>query len=192
MKRNNKFVVGITGGSGTGKSHLAGLLKARGYAVIDADEVAKEVMNPKENCLRETAQEFGEEILKNGILDRKKLAQIVFSDAEKLEKLNKISHKYILKGIEDRIEKATTDTVFVDGAVLIESGFLCDKMIGVLADYNDRKTRIMLRDGLSEQEAKTRLDAQQKDEFYHKNCDFVVYSGGDGFDIEDILKRIRE
>lgn len=192
MKRNNKFVVGITGGSGCGKSHLASLLKERGYGVVDADEVAKTVMQKGEECLGETVREFGEGILEeDGQLNRKKLAKIVFSDKEKLLKLNEISHKYILKGIEDRIDASGSDVVFVDGAVLIESGFSCDVMIGVLAGYDCRMMRIMRRDRLSEAEAKTRLDAQQKDEFYHKNCDFVVYNDEDGFDIEEILKRIK-
>lgn len=192
MRRNNRFVVGITGGSGVGKSHLAGLFKERGYTVIDADDIAREVMNKGEECLLETVREFGEEILEEGHLNRKKLAKIVFSDAKKLDKLNQISHKYILKRIEDRIDASTSKIVFVDGAVLLESGFLSDVMIGVIADYDERKKRIMLRDGLSEEEAKRRLDAQQKDEFYYKNCDFVIESGKDGFDIESILKRIEE
>ena len=192
MKRNNKFVVGITGGSGCGKSHLASLLKERGYGIVDADEIAKTVMQKGEECLSETVREFGEDILEqDGQLNRKKLASIVFSDSGKLKKLNEISHKYILKGIQEEIEASASSVVFVDGAVLIESGFSCDVMIGVIADYDRRKARIMLRDALSETEARTRIDAQQKDEFYHENCDFVVYNNQDGFDIEEILKRIK-
>ena len=192
MRQNNKLVVGITGGSGSGKSHLCSLLNEKGYTVIDTDVIARQVMQKGEACLLETAAEFGGEILENGSLNRKKLAEIVFSDEKKLAKLNQISHKYILNCVENMIATAVSTIVFVDGAVLIESGFSCDYMIGVIADYETRKNRIMMRDGLSETEAKRRLDAQQKDSFYHENCDFVIYNNGGDFDIDSILKRIEE
>ena len=189
MRQNNKKVVGITGGSGSGKSYLCELLKNRGYDVIDTDIVARKVMEKGEECLMETAAEFGEQILDDGNLNRKKLAQIVFSDKKKLAKLNEISHKHILRCVENMIEQSASNPVFVEGAVLIESGFECDMMIGVLADYELRKNRIMQRDSMTETEAKLRLDAQQKDSFFIENCDFVL-TNTDGFDVDGILKRI--
>ena len=191
MRQNNKKVVGVTGGSGSGKSYLCALLKNRGYDVIDTDIIARKVMEKGEECLMETVAEFGEQILDNGNLNRKKLAQIVFSDEKKLAKLNEISHKHILRCVENMIEQSASNPVFVEGAVLIESGFDCDLMIGVLADYEVRKERIMKRDSMTEAEAKLRLDAQQKDSFYIKNCDFVL-TNTDGFDVDGILKRIIE
>ena len=191
MRQNNKIVVGITGGSGSGKSYLCGLLKSRGYEVIDTDIVARMVMEKGEECLLETVAEFGEQILDDGNLNRKKLAKIVFSDEKKLAKLNEISHKHILKRVENMIEKSVSNPVFVEGAVLIESGFDCDLMLGVLADYEVRKSRIMQRDSMTEAEAMLRLDAQKKDSFFIENCDFVV-TNTNGFDVDDILKRIME
>ena len=191
MRQNNKKVVGVTGGSGSGKSYLCGLLKNRGYDVIDTDIVARKVMEKGEECLAETVAEFGEQILDDGNLNRKKLAQIVFSDEKKLEKLNEISHKHILRCVENMIEQSASNPVFVEGAVLIESGFSCDLMIGVLADYEVRKERIMKRDSMTEAEARLRLDAQQKDSFYIENCDFVL-TNTDGFDVDSIIKRIME
>jgi len=188
----SKTVIGITGGSGCGKSYLSSLLREQGYPVIDADLVAKQVMQKGEECLDETAKEFGEQILENGELNRKKLAEIVFSDPKKLQKLNEISHKYILLRIEDMIEKEASEQVFVDGAVLIESGFPCDIMIGVVAEYDRRKERIIKRDYLSEEEAARRLDAQPGKEFYENNCDFIVYNNGAELNIGEILKRIEE
>lgn len=190
--RQNKTVVGITGGSGCGKSYLSSLFREQGYTVIDADVIGKEVMQKGEACLREVVCEFGEDILENGELNRKKLAKIVFSDPAELQKLNKISHKYILLRIEDMVRNAASQLVFVDGAVLIESGFSCDIMIGVIAEYDKRKERIKARDALSEEEALRRLDAQPDKEFYIENCDFVVYNNGAEFDISEILKRIEE
>ena len=191
MRQNNKKVVGITGGSGSGKSYLCGLLKNRGYDVIDTDVIARKVMEKGEECLLETVAEFGEQILDDGNLNRKKLAKIVFSDEKKLAKLNEISHKHILRCVENMIEQSASNPVFVEGAVLIESGFDCDLMIGVLADYEVRKSRIMQRDSMTEAEAMLRLDAQKKDSFFIENCDFVV-TNTNGFDVDDILKRIME
>lgn len=190
--RQNKTVVGITGGSGCGKSYISSILREHGYPVVDADVIAKDVMKKGEACLSETVCEFGEEILDAGELNRKKLAQIVFSDPSKLKKLNEISHKYILLRIEDMIEKAESQLVFVDGAVLIESGFPCDIMMGVIAEYDQRKERIKKRDSLSDEEAVRRLDAQPKKEFYVENCDFVVNNNGAEIDILKILNRIEE
>ena len=78
MMRNKK-VIGITGGSGTGKSHISAILRKRGFAVIDADEVAHRCLK-KKACAAEIAAEFGEGVLKNGLPDRKKLGEIVFSE----------------------------------------------------------------------------------------------------------------
>ncbi|MBO5060148.1 MAG: dephospho-CoA kinase [Clostridia bacterium] len=188
----NKKVIGITGGSGCGKSYLSGLLRERGIPVIDADIVAREVMQKGQPCLLEAAECFGSEILSDGELNRKKLAEIVFSDEKMLKKLNEITHKYILASIYNKIEKEESEIVCVDGAVLIESGIKCDMLVGVLADKAVRKKRIMLRDGLSDGEAEARINAQQEDGFYLENCDFVIYNNGDTFDIDSILKRIEE
>ena len=190
MRQNNKIVAGVTGGSGVGKSYLCKALKDRGYEVIDTDVIARQVMEKGSPCLLETAREFGDEILEDGVLNRKKLAKIVFSDQTKLKKLNEISHKFILNRVEDMIATAKSGIVFVDGAVLLESGFSCDVMIGVLADYEIRKKRIMERDSLTQEEAERRLLAQQKDSYYIENCDFVLYNNDGVFDLDSIIKRI--
>lgn len=188
----NKKIVGITGGSGCGKSYISELLRKRGIPVVDADLSARVVMQQGHPCLAETAECFGGEILENGVLNRKKLAEIVFSDGEKLKKLNEITHKYILADIYNKIEQEKSGVVCVDGAVLIESGIKCHMMIGVLAENTFRKARIMARDGLSEEEAARRIGAQQPDDFYKTHCDFVIYNNGGAVDIEELIKRIKE
>lgn len=191
MMRNKK-IVGITGGSGCGKSYLSDILRSRGIPVIDADKTAHEIMEKDTPCTRELIAFFGGEIEENGAVNRKKLGKIVFSDPERLKKLNEISHKYILAGINKKIEDEKSDIVCVDGATLIESGMPCDLMIGVLADYETRKRRIMARDSLSEEEAQRRLNAQPGDGFYEGNCDFTVRNDGQEPDIDEIMKRISE
>ena len=185
----NKKTVGITGGSGAGKSYISELLRERGYTVIDADETAHESINGAE-CAAELSEYFGAEILSGGRINRKKLGEIVFSEPEKLKKLNEITHKYILKDIRNKIGTANSDIVFVDGAVLIESGMECDFMIGVISDREIRKKRIIERDGITEEEASRRISAQQKDSFYRKNCDMTVENNGKKVDIDRILKRV--
>lgn len=187
----NKKVIGITGGSGTGKSYICALLKDAGFCVIDADEVAHSCLN-KDGCIKEIVREFGEGVLTSGKPDRKKLGKIVFPSPEKLEKLGKITHKYILEEIRQSIEKACGKVVFVDGAVLIESGMTCDIMIGIIADKSVRKERIISRDNLTEEAAAMRISAQQDDEFYRKNCDFVIENNGGAIDISKIIKRVLE
>lgn len=185
----NKKVIGITGGSGSGKSYISALLREKGFAVIDADEVAHNCLGIR-NCISEIAEEFGKSVLKNGAVNRKKLGEIVFSEPEKLEKLNKITHKYILAEIRREAEKAEGNTVFVDGAVLIESGMDCDFMIGVIADKKIRKERIISRDNITETEAVRRISAQQNDDFYRENCDLIIENSGGKPDISEIIKRI--
>lgn len=185
----NKKIVGITGGSGCGKSYICKALAKCGYAVIDCDKIAREVMEPGKPCLLEVVEFFGQEVLDGERLNRKRLAEIVFSSPDKLSVLNRITHKYILKSIYNRIEKENA-TVLIDGAVLIESGIKCDIMIGVLADKEERIQRIMARDGLSRASAERRIDAQKPDSFYEENCDFVIYNSNEGVSIDDIRKRI--
>lgn len=189
----NKKIVGITGGSGCGKSHMSGLLRSRGIPVIDCDLVSREIMVKGEPCYLEVLAEFGDVILQpDGEINRKNLGEIVFSDPEKLEKLNKITHKHILADIYNKIEKEDSNIIGLDGAVLIESGIECDFLVGVLADKELRIQRIMARDSLSKESAKRRIEAQKQDSFYIENCDFVVYNNGNEYDIDDLIKRIAD
>ncbi len=191
MMRNKK-VIGITGGSGCGKSYVSDLLRRRGIPVIDADKTAHEVMAAGTPCCREVIDFFGGEIEENGGINRGKLGKIVFSDPGMLKKLDEISYKYILAGIENKIENEDAEMVFVDGATLIESGMTCDVMIGVIADFSARKKRIILRDGISEETARMRIQAQPSEDFYRKNCDFIIYNDGRPIDIDGMLRKVWE
>ena len=143
-------------------------------------------------CCREVIDFFGGEIEENGGINRGKLGKIVFSDPGMLKKLDEISYKYILAGIENKIEKEDAEMVFVDGATLIESGMTCDVMIGVIADFSARKKRIVLRDGISEETARMRIQAQPSEDFYRKNCDFIIYNDGRPIDIDGMLRKVWE
>ncbi len=188
----NKKLIGITGGSGCGKSHLSSLLRERGIPVIDCDLVSREIMAKDTPCAKEVTEFFGDEILEKGEINRRKLGKIVFSDSEKLKKLNEITHKYILQSIYNRMEKEESKVVCADGATLIESGIDCDMMVGILADKEIRKKRIMERDGLSSEDAQLRISAQKDDSFYIENCDFVIYNNEGSVDVDEFIKKITD
>ena len=174
-----KFILGITGGSGAGKTTVCDYLRKKGMEIIDGDKVARIVMEPGQPCLLETVRAFGEDILDdNGCLIRQKLGQIVFSDPEKLEILNKITHKYITEYFFDKVKKSDSQIVGFDGAALFESGLnkSCDAVLGVVADEEIRVARVMKRDGILEENARNRIKSQKNNQFYIEKCDYLVYN----------------
>ena len=162
------MIIGITGGSGTGKSTLANLL---GCEVIDADREYHKIF-------RENNELKNELICRFGTCERAGLADIVFSDKEKLNELNTVTFKYVLAAIEEKI-RGEGDIV-IDAPLLFESGLdkKCDFTIAVLADCDIRLKRIMDRDNLSRDKAQMRINAQKPDEFYIKRADCIVNNNG--------------
>ena len=188
-----KKIIGITGGSGSGKGALSDLLKGKGALILDADKIYKALIKPNMPLLLEIEKTFGKEvIMENGELNRKALAKIVFNDESELHKLDAITHKYIIAEMENRIRNCTETLIVIDAPTLFESGLnsICDKTIGVLADKNIRIERIKMRDCLSEDEAKMRIFAQKEDEFYIENCDFTVNNNGSLEELELSAKEL--
>lgn len=175
-------VIGLTGLSGSGKSTVADMFKNKGAAVIDCDILARTVTEKGKPCLKQLADEFGGEILQNdGTLNRKKLASIAFSTDESTKMLNKITHAYIMKEIENAVsdyEKSGRNVVLLDAPQLFESGAdkLCDFTVCVIAERNTAKQRIISRDGLDESGAETRLDRQFTNDFFKSHTDFAIYN----------------
>lgn len=176
------IILGITGGSGCGKTTVSDMVRKSGAEVIDTDIVARMIVEPGKPALEEIKKSFGSEYIKgNGELDRKKTANLVFSDSEKLCELNGITHKYIKKYINEYIDSYKGNIIGIDGAVLIESGInkMCDYLISVLADKAVRTERIMIRDGITREEAEKRINSQKNNEFYIENSDYIVYNNND-------------
>lgn len=179
------MVFGLTGPTGAGKSVLAELLCAHGFAVIDADTVARAVVEAGSPVLARLAQRFGLEILHaDGTLDRKALAQRAFSSKENTDALNEITHPEILARIERQVELLSRQEqagILIDAPLLLETGLerLCDRVIAVVAPEELRRTRIMARDGLTEEQATQRMNAQHSREYYISHSDFVVNNDGD-------------
>lgn len=176
-----KKIIGLTGPTGAGKGTVASLLKTFGAHTIDGDIVARRIVTPQRPALAEIVDAFGDAVLKDGVLDRKTLANIVFQSPDKLHKLNQITHKYITEEILKEIENSSAPMVIIDAAALIESGIheMCDFVICVTAEKSLRLDRIMARDGLTKQQALARINAQKEDGFYISNSDFHIENNGD-------------
>lgn len=180
-------ILGLTGPSGAGKSVVAQRLRdAHGFAWIDTDAVYHDLINSPSPCLDELRAAFGDGVIKDGALHRPTLAAIVFApDAgDKLELLNRITHKHVLAVTAQRIEDARQNGArgaIIDAPLLFESGAdaTCTHTLAVIADKETRLARIMARDNLSQEAAQKRLDAQKPDAYYCEKADFIIENNGD-------------
>ena len=181
-------IIGVTGGTGGGKTTVTKILEKQGAHIVDADVVARQVVASGCPALREIECEWN--VVENGILDRKALAKIVFSDESQLHKLNGIVHKNVIEEIKSQLADCKEEIFVIDAIALFESGLadLCDVTVAVIADRNVRCERIMARDGLTRDEALMRINAQKNDEFYINSADVVIYNN-DNDEIEQIIKR---
>lgn len=179
------MVIGLTGQSGAGKSTVCSLLRDQGVAIVDADQVARDVVSQGSGCLAEIALEFGIGVLAaDGTLNRRKLGEQVFSDKKKLRRLNAITFPYITREIREQIkehQRREQPIIVLDAPTLFESSSekMCDKVISVVAPVELRRNRIMLRDSLDQQHADARIASQHDDEFYASRSDFVIENSGD-------------
>ena len=179
-------ILGLCGGSGSGKGFVSKIFAKFDIPSIDADEVYHGIVSKKSDCVNELSSVFGKEILNpDGSLNRRELAKIVFSEKNsRVDKLNEITHKFILSEVEKIIEsyrKSSKKAVLFDAPLLFEAGFdkKCDKIISVIADEELRIERIVKRDMITEQKARLRINSQKNDDFLISNSDFVIYNSGD-------------
>jgi dephospho-CoA kinase len=162
------IVIGLTGGIASGKSTVAKVLKEWGVFVIDADKVAREVIEPGTKAWQELVVYFGKEILnEDRTINRRKLGQIVFGNYEKLSILNEITHPPLLKEIRDRIEKfeqqyGEKGVLVLDAPLLLEMNMedWVDQVWLVVVDKETQVQRVMKRDGITREEALERIEAQ--------------------------------
>ena len=191
-------ILGITGGSGTGKTTVSKIFEQYGIFRIDADITAREITAKGEKALDEISEAFGADVINaDGTLNRKALAKIVFNSKQDLLKLNQITHKYISARIDAQLKDCASDWAIIDAAALIESGLdkRCDKVLSVVADFEVRKKRIVERDGIDEKSAAERINAQHDKAFYINNSDFVIENNKDEYNLkieaEKVLKQLR-
>ncbi|SES75947.1 dephospho-CoA kinase [Anaerobranca gottschalkii] len=159
--------IGLTGGIASGKSTISKILKRLGAAIIDADLEAKATLKPETKCWELLVKEFGREILKpDNTIDRKKLGNLVFGKAEKLQKLNQIVHPFVKERIKNKMveieRKGKYKAIVLDAPLLIETGFhnLVDEVWVVDVDRETQIQRVMKRDNLNREQAIARINSQ--------------------------------
>lgn len=174
------MIVGLTGQTGAGKSTVSKVFAEKGFAVINADYTARIIVEKGKPALKEITDTFGLSVINpDGTLNRKKLGSIVFSDNEKLQLLNNIMYPAITTEIKNQIEYYNSQGkkfILLDAPTLFESNAdkLCDIIISVIADYDIRKKRIIIRDGITPQQADDRINSQHSQNFFIRNSDYYI------------------
>ena len=175
------YLVGLTGGIASGKSHVANLLGGLGASVIDADQVAREVVIPGSPGLAQVVALFGTEILMpTGELDRQKLGEIVFSDPTKRLKLEQILHPLIKQRTTQLIAEQQTDIVVYAVPLLVEAkvDYPFDAVVTVEAGVENQISRLISSRSMSEAEATRRIQAQTSSAEREAIADFIIDSSG--------------
>jgi len=193
------MIIGLTGGSGTGKSSASRFFEKNGFIIIDFDALSKKVSTKGSKCLDEIREVFGDEVFApDGTLMRRTLGDIVFSDKKKLSILTSVTHKYILKECDILLKEYEGKNIIFDAPLLFEADLhkKCDYTIAICADEDIRTERIALRDGISKESAKKRIESQKDDNFYIEKSDFTVYNN-EGIDslcaeLKNILRSITD
>ena len=180
MTQNKRIV--ITGGIATGKSTASALLREAGYPVIDADVIARGLLDPKEAAYREVVDTFGQNIVQSdGSIDRKKLGAIVFSDAKQRERLNRITHPRVAERIDEELTALQDEPlVFLDIPLYYETEGLPSFPVWLIYIPEDcQLARLMKRDGLSEEQARARMASQMGIEEKRKRAQRIVDNSKD-------------
>ena len=172
------MIVGITGGTGCGKTTLLNALERCGALVLDCDAIYHELLKTDAALLEAIADRFPGTVEK-GVLQRKKLGAIVFGDPAALADLNAITHSAVKAEVIRRLESVPA-LAAIDAIALFEGGLgeLCDVTVAVCAPEEDRVARIMKRDGISRAYALSRVRAQKDEEYFRQNCDHVLVNDG--------------
>lgn len=183
-------IIGLTGGIGSGKTTVAKMFMAHGIPVYIADEEAKKLME-SDKIVRQVEKQFGHEVISNKKIDRAKLANIVFLNPEKLEKLNKIIHPAVQKHFKDWLKNHNSVSyVIKEAAILFETGGhkQCDKVITVIAPQLLRIERVILRDKSDKSSVLQRITNQWSDEKKISLSDFVI----ENIDLEKTKNQVND
>ena len=170
---STQVVLGLTGGTGAGKTSALNAIRALGGTVIDCDAVYHQMLETDDEMRNAIHVTFPGVFSLDGKLDRKKLGQEVFADRERLEQLNAIIYKHIVPEVGRRLAAGDEQLYAIDAINLLESGLdqLCDRTVAITSPLELRVRRIMNRDNITEQYARLRISAQKPDEFYRSKCD---------------------
>ena len=172
------MIIGITGGSGCGKTTLLNIIRDRGGLVLDCDAIYHELLKTDKAMLSAIDARFPG-VMEDGVLNRKKLGAIVFADEKALLDLNAITHAAVKQEVLRRLE-SSPKLAAIDAIGLFEGNLaeLCDVTVAVTAPAELRIARLMARDGITEEYARSRIQAQHPDDWFRQRCDHVLENGG--------------
>ena len=192
------MVVGLTGQTGSGKTTVCDVFSSNGFSVINADMIARKVVEKGKPCLEDIRDFFGSDVISlDGTLDRKKLASMVFTDKSQLEILNSITYPYITSEILRTINRFSSEgrkLILLEAPTLFESRAddFCELIISVISRDDLRKARIMERDGITEEEAVNRMNSQLEEEFFRNNSDFIIKNNSDALNLYYVAKEVSD
>ena len=168
------MIIGITGGTGCGKTTLLNLIRQRGGLVLDCDAIYHELLRRDTGMLDAIEARFPG-VVEDGVLNSKKLGSIVFADEKALLDLNFITHKAVKQEVLRRLETAP-DLAAIDAIGLFEGGLaeLCHVTVAVTAPLDDRVRRLMARDGITEGYARARIAAQKDADWFRERCGYCL------------------
>ena len=174
-----KVVIGITGGTGSGKTSALNAIRDLGGVVIDCDAVYHEMLNQDAELRHAIEVKFHGVFNSDGSLNRKKLGELVFENKERMAQLNEVIYQFLVPEVQRRARDGNLTAI--DAINLIESGVgeLCDRTVAITAPAELRVRRIMARDGIDERYARMRVSAQKSDEFYRSKCDYELSNTAD-------------
>ncbi len=172
------MIIGITGGTGCGKTTLLDMVRQLGGMVLDCDAIYHDLLKSDPQLLTAIENRFPGTV-KDGVLDRKKLGSIVFEDKAALKDLNRITHSAVEAEVLRQLE-ANPTLAAIDAIGLFESGLdkLCDVTVAITAPENVRIRRLMARDNITQEYAKARIAAQKRPEEYSRLCDYTLQNDG--------------
>ena len=185
-------IIGITGGIGSGKSTIAKVFISMGFPVYNSATRAKELINSNIDVIDSIKQEFGDDIYSSEGLDRKKMASIVFSDSDKLQKLNSIVHPAVGLDFDKWANSQNTSFVLKEAAILFETGIYksLDKTILVTCPKEERINRVMKRDSATKEAIEARMNSQWSEEKKKELADYIIDNSGEEMVIPQVISLI--